>query len=271
MRPIVLMILFAGCSPARGPNVSDLGAVADLLVAPTPLGKLGTLVVTTIPDNTPAGTVLGSFYDATSGRCARSRVGPCEATVCTSTLGGQGDSAGNLTITGGAQPVTITPMGGVYSAGPLANPWPSGTVLGVAAAGATVPSFSTSVKMPGGPIQITGPALAAPTGPQLTFARGSDVTFTFTGGTDGQLELSLTSSANSYALLKCGFAAAAGSGTVPAAALALLPSGLASLTAESVDRKVLSAGDYLIDVTAEYVAMQPQPQGGTYNIGVQLQ
>lgn len=69
---------------------------------------------------------------------------------------------------------------------------------------------------------ITSPPKPATT---VTISRASDYTLTWTGGTSGRVDVGASSAGNNTAYVFCDFEASAGTGTIPAALLSMLPAG----------------------------------------------
>jgi hypothetical protein len=140
-------------------------------------------------------------------------------------------SAGTVTLTGGTQAVALTPtmpsMYGLYTAYSSSTLlWTGGEALTFAAPGAEAPAFSFSVTAPS-IVQFTQPQPVA-IGTTVTFDRTKDFALAWTGGTGGQVRFLIAAAASNmpgvYQLqLDCRYDATAGSATVPASTLQMLP------------------------------------------------
>ncbi len=214
----------------------------------------------------------GAFFEEPTPivDCTTHSVGPCALETCTSTLNGSvplaPQTAGVISITGGLQPVTLTPQDGGYSGFFSEQPlWTGGERITVQAAGAEIGAFTVSTTAPG-PVTILTPMFlatgfsgssvygapdaspACPTWTGSTISRSSDLTIRWFGGTPGavvQLIIDATGTAWSgipspsacpeLALgpnAVCTFDAAGGIGVVPAAVLSTISPGAVSVLAQ---------------------------------------
>jgi hypothetical protein len=130
-----------------------------------------------------------------------------------------------LTIAGGTGPITITPgSSGAYS---YFSPSPGdptitgGSALTVSGSGATVPAFTAAITMPDD-IAVTMPAQPASFTTPIAVSRSADLAIAWTGGGVGDVSVVAEQqvSTNTFTMISCSFPSSAGSGTVPAAALA---------------------------------------------------
>jgi hypothetical protein len=178
---------------------------------------------------TPLGPAPGCSYAVTDA-------GPCLVTTCPAQAPSDAGTvslvtAGALTVTGGAfgdAGVEIGPDSlGSYLYNTTGPMFAAGDTLTVTGAGATVPAFAAQTLVAPGPITLTAPM---GDGGTVDISTSNDLTVSWTGGTAGDkvyLDLSafFTSGASASAL--CNWDSAAGTGTVPAAALAPLAAGTA--------------------------------------------
>jgi hypothetical protein len=126
--------------------------------------------------------------------------------------------------------------------------WSGGETLAVSAAGGVAPAFDLSMKAPA-QIVLTAPVL---TGTPLVIARGADMSVTWTGGTAGTLfviELAATDPDHAY-IIECTFDAAAGNGTIPAAAFTDTPTGDGILNAYGRSKSATTSDGWAISATA---------------------
>jgi hypothetical protein len=208
--------------------------------------------------NTPTrgGTASAGFFSSGNYCTTTQVIGACEVATCTTTAP-PAVSAGAITITGAAQPITLTPKADdtyamFMSASPLFS---GGESITFAAAGADVPAFSASITMPA-KATITSPAKPTPQSPYLNINRTLDLTVRWTGGGSGKLQVALDSQSADHRIF-CRFDASAGTGTVTAAALATLEEGLGGFAMASIAMGEHDAGDWAVDVSAYFNAVWP--------------
>ena len=183
--------------------------------------------------------------------------GPCEELDCSAAVTAGSHSAGTITVTGAALPVSITPgTNGTYT-GFMANQvlFNGGETLTVAASGAEVPAFMKSVTVPG-KATITSPAKPPSASPYLMITRASGFTLSWTGGS-GKLFVSLDGGTNRSTRIQCKFDASAGSGTVPADALMKLPAGNGGFAMAAITETSVTAGDWGVSIEGYYNAVWP--------------
>jgi hypothetical protein len=160
------------------------------------------------------------------------------------------DGAGVVTITGGKQTVTLTPgTGSMYPvfSDQTSTLWNGGETLTVSVAGDTVPAFTGSLIAPS-PFALTAPL---PVNKTFTITLGQDLTFTWTGAGSATVEITLDGPNKTPPLIVCNFPGAAGSGTIPKAALANFSPGSGATFAGAVVTSVpIQAGDWPIGFTA---------------------
>jgi hypothetical protein len=163
-------------------------------------------------------------------------------------------SAGAITITGAMQPITLAPMANnVYPTFTvMAALFRGGESLTVAAAGAEVPAFSHSLVVPA-KATITSPVEPSTF---LTVDRSRDFAVAWTGGGGGQLQVALDGPGASQRLV-CRFEASAGSGTIPASALALVPAGQGGFSMAATEITEVIAGDWAVEVVGIFNAVWP--------------
>ncbi len=173
-------------------------------------------------DETPAGE---------SGRCVVRDEGPCTVSVCEPGAGSAvARTAGTVTVTSGAQMVTLEP--GMDARYPLATQTMSlfgpGAALSVSATGDAdggVPAFSGMVTS-ASPATLTMPALTD--GVALSVPTSGDFAVAWNaGGPTGNVEVNFNgmNAAGSSVSVRCRFGVTTFTGTVPAAALTDFPAG----------------------------------------------
>jgi hypothetical protein len=166
-------------------------------------------------------------------------------------------NAGTLTVSGGtAATVTMpyVPEGYVHMASGLS--YAPNDQLTLAASGATVPAFSSTISFP---------ATVTVTSGSPTVLRKSGFTATW-DATTGPVTIHVNQSRTGANLnISCTFDGPAGTGTVPASALAeVMTNDSVQITVAMETKATLMAGDYAVDLLATYVALAAN------NLSVQL-
>jgi len=179
-------------------------------------------------------------------------------------------SAGQIDATGATVPIRLVPKpDATYPmlADFMADaPWlVGGETIDVTAAGATVPAFHGTVTAPNR-LTITAPAMPT-AGTMLAVNRASGFAASWTGGGAGKLEIYLSSGSTTLA---CELDASAGSGTVPAATLAMLPAGTGSFAMSSISSHEVDTGDWAIQLVGYYNAVW-QSGGAVVSGGASIQ
>lgn len=193
-------------------------------------------------DQTTGGTASASFF-APGATCTDVITGPCRVSTCTQPLPVNAQSAGMISVTGGLSPVELTPDGESLYA--TANPgkfFGGGMPLVVSAPGASVPAFSSTIASP------TPSTLTAPdTGAGFSIDRTEGVTLQW-NPSGGSLVFSMSRSGADP--IVCTFASSAGVGTIPPAAIAGFPTGIASYSITNEETTETVIADWLITVRA---------------------
>jgi hypothetical protein len=176
---------------------------------------------------TPLGPAPGCTYATTDA-------GPCLVTTCPAQSPADAGpvslvTAGVLTVSGGAFGDAGIDIGpdtlGSYLYNTTGPMFAAGDTLTVSGAGATVPAFSGKSLVAPGAITLTAPVGDAGT---IAVSTSNPLTVTWTGGTSGDrvyVDLSAFFTSGASASTICSWDAMAGTGTIPAAALAPLSSG----------------------------------------------
>lgn len=268
----------AGSSPAGddgGVTVEDGGVppvdggqpdAATTLPEAPPTGNRGAVFLTSDPTSPQAFHSAGAYFVARATAdqsVTRKTVGPCTVEIF-----GDGASpketersAGTLTFTGLAKAVTLPPAvdktyDGVNGSGPL---WTGGETITVTAAGADVPSFTTTLTAPS-KLTLTAPALQAGTPLKVTRSAGLDAAWT--GASSGDVVLYVDAASGSSAFsTTCAFPASAGKGTIPAAALADFPAGAGTFNLYVKTVSVLTPPDGYVRVTASSLLVEGTGRG----------
>ena len=186
-------------------------------------------------------SVVAAFYptEVLPAGCTRTMVAGCVATSCPDIMGVLHSSlnAGTITVTGTgpASPATLTfgPIGGdagidgYQGLKAQSKFYNDGAMLSASGAGGPdLPAFATQTLVAPTDIVLTAPACANVV--CANFARSTDATLTWTGGGAGKVGVTyITDTDNGSKTLSCSFDAAAGTGTVPSAALMMLDVGTA--------------------------------------------
>ena len=129
-----------------------------------------------------------------------------------------------------------------------------GEALMVTAAGGEVPAFSAQVTAPSQPT-VTAPVMANGT---LTVSRAQDLKFAWSGGSGLlRFQMQVQPSMGSPSGLDCSWSAADGSGTIPSAALQMMPKGNGQGTLSVIASSSLVAGDWTVQVAATTSPIHP--------------
>jgi hypothetical protein len=274
---VVLLAVAGGCQDGAAPSDGgddlagspDLGGAGDLA---EPAGPVG--FVTLSSTSMPAGVLANATFlpDGPAFVCppqsfASCTFYPCHRPPPPDGGGGNPPNAGAIDVTGGLMPAHFTPLAdGSYDPVHLSSTgWNGGESLTVTAAGGGVPAFAGS---------LVAPKLATVSAPALPSAdfmvdRSKDLVFTFTGVASETVIVTFGANTSDPTEVECVFAGSAGTGTVPAAALALLPAGGGYFQVVSRARTELTAGSWNITFRADADAISPS--GAPFNGGAQFQ
>ncbi len=212
---------------------------------------------------TRGGSAGAGFYTSGETCPIMDTIGPCDVVACSFTSTGP-VNAGAITVTGTRQPITLaTGRDGTYDLFQATAPlYAGGETITFDAAGADVPAFEVDIMAPH-EVHITAPAEPATV---LTINRSRDLNVTWSGGNAGRLQIVLYGPGQGAESLFCRFAANAGTGTIPMAALAMLGAGQGSFAMATIDLAEVSAGDWLVQASAYTNAVWPDESivsGGT--------
>lgn len=237
------------CGPAPVKTDTDSEVIGQ--------SKSGILKLDTIPNGVLAQqhAITATFIDAPSDSlCTVKESGPCRFIDCPAARASlRGKDAGNLTVTNTASKAT-TPLffsvskyegSGSVTNDPL---FAAGDGMSVKAAGATVPAFDLSVQAPS-PVQV-----ASPTDTMLTIKRSQDFTVSWTGQSSGKFVFQIVGVSPANPNLECRFDSKALTGTIPSAALQLLPAGTYNADAFTRNRLVEEAGNWSVSLDARFFA-----------------
>ena len=189
--PAVLSFGLIACGGGGGGSDDD-DVPADAAPSTT---HTGFLFIQSFTAEQPPGTIVrggtaSAGFSAVADACAREVVGPCTISSC-GAFASFAD-AGTVTITGGTQPVTLTP-GVDHQYAPLTvqnTLFADGADLSFAAAGGMVPAFDQSVTAPSR-ATITSPVEPPSQDPTLTIDRTQAFSIAWSGGGSGQVQVSL--------------------------------------------------------------------------------
>lgn len=161
--------------------------------------------------------------------CEQEPVGPCWVTTCPADgppPAGPNPDAGVITVSVGTKTVTLTPdENGAYAeaSGDEAL-WADGQTLSATGVGEEAPAFDLSVAVPG-LVDVTAPVFP-PSPEQLIVSKSADLVVGWSGGGPGSVAVYLSrTDETKNVVIGCVSEADAGQMTVPAAALASVPSG----------------------------------------------
>jgi hypothetical protein len=217
-----------------------------------------------------ASDAFAAFYDIESGLTQTTEtMGACEIETTSFGMGGglpDDYDAGTITISGGLQTVVMTsgPSGydGFTSDAAL---WAGDETLTVSAVGAGIAAFEATIVAPRH-LEITAPLYTI--GMPLDVDRASDFTLTWTGSSAGELRVQLVGPQELPApqiAVTCTFDPAAGSATIPAAALSRIePTGTGTISVDTVGSADVTVPDWgVVHVTARTPAVRPIRQYST--------
>ena len=205
---------------------------------------------------TRGGQATAAFF-AMGDYCTTTQViGPCNVLACASGFP-PGVSAGTVTLTGAAQPITLMPdPDKTYPAAPSTTPlFSGGETITYAATGADVPAFSGTLVMPSRATITSPPKPAAAA--TLEVPRSQDFHVTWSGGGSGQVQIGLFGSGTDPQRLICYFDASAGGGSVPTAALAMLAAGSGGFAMATTAFTEVDEGDWAVQLGAYFNAVWP--------------
>lgn len=257
----LLLALVTACGGTGGTGHT---ADADAPDAPAPT-KAGGVTLR----SSGAGYASAGFGDGGSLCRLTASSGACQFFMCTDVLPPSASySAGVLTIAGATIPISLVPdASNTYSSlqteGDL---FVGGESLMLSAPGDQVPAFTAMVTAPVRPT-ITSPA--APTTQPLVITRSAGLTVTWGdgstgGGSTGWVHAVVAGGPNASTEVECRFDAAAGTGTIPAELLMMVPTGdpgwyrFEGLAVDEVD-----AGDWAVAFSAVYQAVWPSGLGAS--------
>ena len=226
-------------------------------------GKVGTVEIVTYRAsdtiNSSVTALFASGGDANgTAACQVTKLSPCVVRTCPSVPPdptSRFESAGTLTVTGGAFPVSIDPQHTTtdptkiaqgtdygYASSVGKQLYVGGEALVVSTPGASVPALATTVAAPSA-ITLLTPAAGAtidPAGPlSLTWTPNATATF---------LALDLSTNACGITThVVCTFPAQDGAASVPAGALASLH-GSVTASVSGLGTQLVNAGDYIMTV-----------------------
>ena len=183
-------------------------------------------------------------------------IGACDVVQCL-TSSPSLVSGGVVTITGAAQPITLTPGAmDQYAQFMTTSPlFAGGEMITFTTAGAMVPALSKTIRAPA-KATITLPTRPPMMSPYLVVNRGQDFTVTWSGGGSGKVQVALNNQLADHRVF-CRFDASAGTGKVPSAVLATFALGEGSYAMATVSQDEAIAGDWAIDVSAYFNAVWP--------------
>ena len=203
---------------------------------------------------TRGGSTSAGFYMAGPQCTTLQTLGPCKLQQCPTSTPAGPQSAGTITITGATKPLSLVPgTDKVYAQQTSTTTlFAGGESISFAAAGADLPAFTVSVTTPA-KATITAPTKPA-AGSLLAVNRAQDFTVSWTGGGGGKVQVYLSDNAKA---LFCRFDGSAGTGKVPAAALALLSAGSGAFAMASIGLATKTAGDWDVEASAYFNAVWP--------------
>lgn len=262
MRPLIAVMILAACSTDAPTSEAGETAQAGEVTLTAPDATEPEAVEFTIPEDTlrtsyfvaysysfgsiKAASLIAAFYDQSPNPLSGSSetIGACE--VRTHNFDGPSGgfpkykNAGKLTLTGGAFPLSLSLGPGGYNSVSDSEKalFEGGETLTFAAAGgAHVPAFSVDLLTPGH-VTVTAPVTIP--GQKLDIDKSEALTLEWTGESAGQLEVVLAGPQqlpDPQHTIICQFGVAAGTGEIPAEALAKVAlSGTGTMSVNVVSR-----------------------------------
>jgi hypothetical protein len=230
----------------------DAAMLADVALPPADLGNV-LLTSGSYEDGTIQPLIAQAvFYPSVAATgCSIAPLDGCTLETCVAGAGSTAPlvGAGSITITGGAYPLVLTEptpdsVYGPAMDGGLLALWNGGEGLVVTASGDVVPAFAGSLIAPT-QVTVTTPMPSS-------IVRSSPLALSWSGASAGKLtvDLSAGTGTNDY-YLECQFDVSAGTGTIPAAALAVLPAGSAGMTVSTLDRVDVEDGAWTVQIFAQ--------------------
>jgi hypothetical protein len=251
------LVLVAACGGGGGGGGGGIFGTPD---APPPAHSGGagvSIYKGTGGGSTIVGTSAYASFDAAPPQCPiLMKMGNCYVEQCsTTTPMHMYENAGSVHITGTSQPITLDPAAdntymSFTATADLAQP---GDMLTVTADGTTVPGYTETLVVPS-KITITSPAKPAAAVP---VSRAADYTIAWSGGSTGDVELAAGSSTQGAPFVYCQIPSSAGTGTIPAALLSMLPAGMGSISAHGWSTMTKQASDWGLYFSIFYDAIWP--------------
>lgn len=211
-------------------------------------GGNGSTVVGNISvvQNTSLTNAIVSFGKTTtkaSGSCTTSAMGSCNIVVCPAANADAGlpmqittPNAGTVTLAGGtagADTMITVPYGSIGDAGVMGYPSvrimsefykPGDMITATGAGGADLPAFAAQTVPAPSDVTVTSPVCAMTMCPDVD--RSMDMVVTWTGGGAGDVDVAVEMDSDTTTVgVSCTFPASSGTGTIPTAALMMLPVG----------------------------------------------
>ncbi len=250
------LLVFVACKSSGGGG--DDGPAPDAAVA----AHTGSVFIQSydgmnVPGTpTRGGQVSAGFYTAPATCTTMQTIGPCTVRSCPAGSSQGAFSAGTISISGAAKPLSLVPGADkVYTPQTSTTPlFAGGETITFAATGADVPAFTLSVTAPTKGT-ITAPAKPA-AGALLGITRAQDFSVSWNGGGSGTIQVFLTGPGNQPALF-CTYPASAGSGKVPTAALMTMAAGMGSFAMSTISEAQSTAGDWAVLANVYFNAVWP--------------
>lgn len=253
------MLVVVGCGGTSGGGGGDDAPGPDAATVPAHSGfvSIQSYDAMNIPGTpTRGGSTSAGFFTAGSACTTMQTIGPCAVRNCSTAPPQGAQSAGAITITGATKPLSLVPgTDKVYAQQTSTTSlFTGGETIMFVAAGGDVPAFTVSLATP------TKATITAPTKPAagslLAINRGQDYSVSWTGGGGGQVQVFL-SGAGGQPSLFCKFAASAGSGKVPTAALMTMSAGMGSFAMAAISEAQKIAGAWGIEASSYFNAVWP--------------
>jgi hypothetical protein len=254
-----------------GPVDGGGGANPDGAIAPSPdlaapidgYGNVGIYLTQASTSGTAysSSSVMATFYEAVPAApsgfsCTQSTIGGCLVSTCTGTSTGGGTTppeaaAGDVTISGGSETITLhTDVGTHETQYSAALWWNGGQALSIYSTGATVGAFTDSLIVPE-QIVVTSPYL--PSSGSVAIVRTSGLALDWTGGVHGEAVFILGQSwSGGSTSAICRFPASQTHAAMDTAVLQKFAPGLASFSASTNAQHEQRVGNWQITSTAYF-------------------
>lgn len=277
---LVALGVWTGCNPENPPSdggtstpqdagaadASTMDAGGPLDAGSEPRVRTGFITLRSNPEPTQTRVSATFLAGGPAFVCDEQVVGPCVFVACTPRTPDPVPPlhSGTISVAGGRFNVTLEPAADqFYDVDVTAQQlWLGGEQLLVSSTGGGVAAFSGVVT---GPAQMTLVQPVLPSSAVWAVPRDQDLTLEWTGlGAEDVVLIVGTTATQDPTEVECHFPGAVGMGTVPAAALQLLPAGQGYFSLANQFRTRVAAGEWSVALRAESDALL---SNGTWGFG----